>query len=852
MNEPPMTNRNKFAVMKQKPMTYLSLFSAAGIGCYGFKQEGFNCVATVEIMEKRLMFQRYNEKCAYKSGYISNDITDEETKEQIRTELARWDIRNGGQELDVLISTPPCQGMSVANHKKGNELLRNSLVVESIKWVKEIKPRFFIFENVRSFLKTTCTDIDGKDRTIGDAIELNLAGHYHIHFAILNFKDYGCPSSRTRTVVIGTRKDLKEVTPFDILPSMQKERTLEQTIGHLPRLATMGGIWTKDIYHNFKKYNPEMVRWIEDLTEGQSAFDNKDKSKIPHKKVGTLRIVNTNKNGDKYRRQFWNKVAPCIHTRNDILSSQNTVHPVDNRVFSIREVMLLMSVPASFQWSDIPFEKLNALTLAEKKKFLSKNEMTIRHSLGEAVPTVIFQQIAKKIKAYLTDGSRDYSAIKKIIQENSITENDSLNKFIESNIKVLPHPVLAKIAELSNTLRGENAAYYTRQDICYSIMTDLPEPKRGQTFRILEPSIGVGNFLPLLIERYKNADRVIIDVVDIDANSLKTLSILLRGITVPPNFQINQINADFLLYDFKVKYDLVIGNPPFMKLKGGSEALIKYREKIVNRETNNIFAFFIEKALQLGDTVALIVPKSLVNAPEFNKTREILEAKKVIKITDYGEEAFKGVKIETISFIVSNQPCPTGHEIKLESYITDEVCLKKPSYIFSKLYPYWLLYRNEFFDTVARKLKFDIFKAYRDRQITKQITLPKGKIRVLKSRNIANNEIINLTNYDCFVNNLEHLDVGKFINHEHAILVPNLTYNPRACFLPKGTITDGSVAILTLKNGSRKVTKDDLEYYCSEEYEKFYAIARNHGTRSLNIDNNSVFFFGILKDYPTK
>jgi DNA (cytosine-5)-methyltransferase 1 len=42
------------------------------------------------------------------------------------------------------------------------------------------------------------------------------------------------------------------------------------------------------------------------------------------------------KNGDKYKRQYWNKVAPCIHTRNDILSSQNTVHPVDDRVFSIR------------------------------------------------------------------------------------------------------------------------------------------------------------------------------------------------------------------------------------------------------------------------------------------------------------------------------------------------------------------------------------------------------------------------------------------------------------------------------------------------------------------------------------
>jgi DNA (cytosine-5)-methyltransferase 1 len=38
-----------------------------------------------------------------------------------------------------------------------------------------------------------------------------------------------------------------------------------------------------------------------------------------------------------------------------------------------------------------------------------------------------------------------------------------------------------------------------------------------------------------------------------------------------------------------------------------------------------------------------------------------------------------------------------------------------------------------------------------------------------------------------------------------------------------------------------------LAYYATEEFCKFYSIARNRGTRSLNIDNNSVFFFGKLK-----
>lgn len=119
-------------------------------------------------------------------------------------------------DLDVLIATPPCQGMSVANHKKKDELKRNSLVVESIKMTNQIKPKFFVFENVRAFLTSICTDVDGQDKSIKDAIEANLSGIYNILYQVVNFKDYGNPSSRTRTLVIGVRKDLKEVTPYDI------------------------------------------------------------------------------------------------------------------------------------------------------------------------------------------------------------------------------------------------------------------------------------------------------------------------------------------------------------------------------------------------------------------------------------------------------------------------------------------------------------------------------------------------------------------------------------------------------------------------------------------------------------
>lgn len=609
----------------------------------------------------------------------------------------------------------------------------------------------------------------------------------------------------------------------------------------------MGEIWDEDIYHNFRSYDPKMESWIENIKEGQSAFDNTEPNRLPHTIKDGVRVFNAQKNGDKYTRQYWDKVPPCIHTRNDIMASQNTVHPVDNRVFSIREVMLMMSVPNEFQWSEIPFDQLNALPLADKKAFLKKEEMNIRQNLGEAVPTVIFKQVAHNIRTIDASNNLEESGIESIISKNNLTNQDNLLRFIQNETSY-NFAVLSKIAELANAQRENNAAYYTRQDICYSIIKNLPELKDlGPDVRILEPSVGVGNFLPTIIRKYENAKNVTIDVVDINSNSVATLRALLDKLTVPENIHINFINDDFLLHDFaECKYDVVIGNPPYMKIIGDKDLLAKYKKEMINKETNNIFSFFIEKCIHLGRFVSLIVPKSLINAPEFNFTRALMERYRIERIIDFGEKGFKGVKIETINFLMRTDKKPS--DTIVESYISETITTKTQSYITDRTYPYWLIYRNEAFDLVADKMQFGIFKAYRDRVITKAVTKEKGCIRVLKSRNIGSNCIENIEGYDCFMDDVSAYDVSKYMNHPNCVLLPNLTYNPRACFLPKNCIADGSVAILTLIDEKESVTEADLAFYATDEYRHFYAIARNKASRSMNIDNNSVFFFGKLKD----
>lgn len=583
-----------------------------------------------------------------------------------------------------------------------------------------------------------------------------------------------------------------------------------------------------------------MEAWISEIKEGQSAFDNDDISRIPHTVKNGVVVYNAQKNGDKYTRQCWDKVAPCIHTRNDIMASQNTVHPTDNRVFSIREVMLMMSVPSSFQWSDIPFEQLNSLSFKEKQAFLKKEEMNIRQNLGEAVPTIIFRQIANKIRKYLERPTFTNSDASLIVKDNQLNSQERILNYVRRSST--PFSRLSRIVEMANSERDKTAAYYTRQDICYAIVSNLPDAKKFSSISILEPSIGVGNFLPSIIEKYSEVSNVTIDVVDINPMSIELLKEMLKHMYIPDNFHINFIEGDFLLLNFDKKYDIVIGNPPYMKLTKEKELASRYKANAINKDTNNIFAFFVEKSLSLGNYVSLIVPKSIINAPEFNKTREVMNSYSITHLIDFGEKAFKGVKIETVSFAINTKK--KSDDTIVISYINNGIRKLKQSYITDSSFPYWLLYRNEEFDSIADSMVFGIFKSYRDRVITKSVTKPNGKVRVLKSRNIGNNEIIDIPDYDCYVDDASSFDVSKFLGRTECVLVPNLTYNPRACFLPDNCVADGSVAILTLADSDDVVSSDDLKFYATEEFANFYAIARNLGTRSLNIDNNSVFFFG--------
>ena len=435
--------------------------------------------------------------------------------------------------------------------------------------------------------------------------------------------------------------------------------------------------------------------------------------------------------------------------------------------------------------------------------------------------------------------------VAEFLSKYSLNSLEDLVNAINIYGKELDTELIYIAADILNPNKDDTAAYYTDKIICEEIFKVLPKFDSKKHLRILEPSVGAGAFLPFIAEYYKDKEILEIWINDIDSNELKLAELIFETYYREkyPNVAIKFLNEDYLKFEvLNKKFDLVIGNPPYQKLKPTTENCKYYKRNCSITKSTNLFVYFFEKALREGDYVSLIIPKSLLNAPEYIELREMLKQYEIKSIIDFGEKGFDGVKIETINLIVDTLSRPDKTIIKS---VTHNIELEQnQDYITDNKYPTWLIYRNEEFDNFADSLKLGMFTTFRDRQITSKQCLKQGVYRVLRSRNVQTNSILNIDGYDLYLDKVENLVVAKFLNKDHIVCLPNLSYSPRACFLPQNCVADGSVALLET---DEDINERDLEIFETDEFRRYYRIARNYGTRSLNIDSNSIYYFGIRR-----
>ena len=117
-----------------------------------------------------------------------------------------------------------------------------------------------------------------------------------------------------------------------------------------------------------------------------------------------------------------------------------------------------------------------------------------------------------------------------------------------------------------------------------------------------------------------------------------------------------------------------------------------------------------------------------------------------------------------------------------------------------------------------------------------------GNIRVLRSKNMQDDgSIIDKEGYDKYINDVSNIQVGKYLNQRPIIMV-NFTYNTRATILPDNMVPNGSIAVLIPKV---QINKDDLAFYSTPEFRKYYEIVKSKSRFTLNIDESSLYYIGI-------
>ena len=349
-------------------MKAISLFSSAGIGELRLPKKKIDFVLANELLTQRARCYSYFYP---QTRMINGDITDSRVKADIIATANK-------QKVELLLATPPCQGLStLGKNKVQNHYIndrRNFLVLEVLDIIDETDFDYILIENVPKFIEMYFP-YEGKFYRLNDILNSKYSNKYIIDVRVLNAKDYGIPQSRPRAIIRMYKKGLKWG-----MPKVEKEITLQQAIGHLPSLEA--GEDSGILWHRAKPELERLVLALKHTPPGKSAIANE--VYYPKKDDGT-RIKGFH---NTFKRMVWNQPCPARTTYSGSLSSHNNVHPghllsdgtySDARVLTLLETFIVSSLP-----EDITFPP-------------NTSENFIRTIIGEAIPPRLLQRIINQI-----------------------------------------------------------------------------------------------------------------------------------------------------------------------------------------------------------------------------------------------------------------------------------------------------------------------------------------------------------------------------------------------------------------------------------------------------------------------
>lgn len=269
------------------------------------------------------------------------------------------------KELALFAGGPPCQGFS--KQKRGAHLGddRNDLILEYVRLVKELNPRFFLLENVAIF---------GQKR---GSVYLQQMGqilqNYKIFPKFYNSADYGLAQTRERFIVVGKRLDQK-TTFRSPIPTVTKRKTVGDILAGLPEPPEDYSSHPDFPNHQRARVTEINIKRFSFVPQG-GGWQN-----IPHEyRLECHKKVDISSGGwpDVYGRLRWDGQCPTITGGFDSFSRGRYGHPLNDRPLTAREAARLQGFPDDFVFCGTRGD--------------------IRSQIGNAVPPPLAEAVGREI-----------------------------------------------------------------------------------------------------------------------------------------------------------------------------------------------------------------------------------------------------------------------------------------------------------------------------------------------------------------------------------------------------------------------------------------------------------------------
>ena len=350
--------------MPQRPIAVDLFCGVGGLGL-GIEQAGFDIVAAFDSLEFNIASHQVN--FPYTKS-VQTDLS-KQTGDQLRSLGDFEDL-----DIDLVFGGPPCQGFSIGG-KRALDDERNKLVFDFARLVRQIKPKYFLMENVQGLMS-------GHSRPVLDSFvrRMKRAGYGVVEpILVLNAADFGVPQRRKRVMVLGYQEGLTAPSyPDAFTPQFgigaQRRITVQDAIADLPSLEDLDDLFEQD---TFPKSLPNPRRTYARVLRGL-AFDELDNSiprAMPSLVTGFLRTKHSaavvsrfekTLPGEveaisRYIRLDWDSVSPTLRAGTGADHGRHTaprpIHPEFPRCITTREAARLHSFPDWFRfhgtrWND--------------------------------------------------------------------------------------------------------------------------------------------------------------------------------------------------------------------------------------------------------------------------------------------------------------------------------------------------------------------------------------------------------------------------------------------------------------------------------------------------------------------